>query len=291
MPRGAAVGDSGPTSALPLLSTAEVASFVTHGFLRFDALVPAELCAAALAELNAGFHPTPLGAPADAPETRWLGRSLDDLPELWPGSRGIVPVLRSPRLAGVIHSLVGPGPRYDHHYAHVIPPRQRWSQPWHADAILDPRPHAFDIQLFFFFHDTPREAGGTMILPGSHLRRVNEFEIARYQNFRGQLATVCRAGTVLVAHHGIWHCGQPNLTDQPRTMFKLRLGPSRTQCRLWNTADLHAPAVIQTLRHTHPWTGTDARLEMVNRLRLWRALIGEPTFDIDYWLTRFETAP
>ena len=109
----------------------------------------------------------------------------------------------------------------------MIPPRQRWSQPWHADAILDPRRAAFDIQLFFFFHETPREMGGTMVLPGSHLRRVNEAAIARYQNFVGQTAMDCPAGSLLVAHHGIWHCGQPNLTDRPRTMFKLRLEPAR----------------------------------------------------------------
>jgi hypothetical protein len=272
----------------PLLSTREMASFVTHGFLRFDALVPPDLCAAALAELAAGFEPTPLGAPSTSVETGWLGRPLD---ELWGDSTAIGPTLRLPRLAGIIQSLVGSRPRYDHHYAHVIPPRQRWSQPWHADAILDPRSGAFDIQLFFFFHDTPREAGGTMFLPGSHLRRVNEQDISRYQNFRGQMPTVCRAGTVLVAHHGIWHCGQPNHTDQPRTMFKLRLGPSRKQLRTWDTGDLDDPEVIQTLRHLHAWTGGDARLEIVNRLRLWRALIGDPAFDVDYWLTRIETVP
>lgn len=272
-------------AGVPLLSTREVAAFVTHGYLRFDELVPPELCKAALAELTAGFHRTPLGAPSDAPETAWMGRGLD---ELWRDSRGIGPVLRLPRLQGIIHSLVGPRARYDHHYAHVIPPRQRWSQPWHADAILDPRVDAFDIQMFFFFHDTPREAGGTMFLPGSHLRRVNEADIARYQNFRGQVPTVCRAGTVLVAHHGIWHCGQPNHTDQPRTMFKLRLGPGKRQRLTWDTGDLTHPAVAEALRHTHPWTGGDARLEIVNRVRLWRHLVGQPTFDVDYWLTRIE---
>ena len=55
-----------------------------------------------------------------------------------------------------------------------------------------------------------------MILPGSHLRRVNESDIARYQNFVGQMPTVCTAGTLLVCHHGLWHCGQPNLTQTAR---------------------------------------------------------------------------
>ena len=236
---GDAFSPEGPASAsaLPLLSSKEVAAFVTHGFLRFDDIVPPELCASALVELGAGFQPTPHRAPRASRQAAWPGLPLD---ALWPDSVAIREVLRQPRVAAIIHSLVGPGALYDHHYAHVIPPRQRWSQPWHADAIMDPRPFAFDIQLFFFFHDTPREAGGTMILPGSHLRRVNESDIARTQNFRGQLATVCRAGTLLVCHHGIWHCGQPNHTDQPRTMFKLRLGPAVPQFRCLGLAQPHS---------------------------------------------------
>ena len=69
----------------------------------------------------------------------------------------------------------------------------------------------------FFFHDTPREMGGTMVLPGSHLRRINEAAIARYQNFVGQQAMACPAGSLLICHHGVWHCGQPNRTDRART--------------------------------------------------------------------------
>jgi hypothetical protein len=260
-----------------------MAAFVAHGFLRFDELVEPALARDALAELASGTAPTPWKAPAGSPQVRLAGRPLD---ELWTGSPAIGPVLRLPRVAGIIESLVGPGALYDHHYAHVIGARQPWSQPWHADAVLDPRPLAFDIQLLFFFHDTPREMGGTMLLPGSHLRRANELDIARAQNFRGQLATVCRAGTLIVCHHGIWHCGQPNRTDRPRTMFKLRLGPAHRQLRLWDVTDLDDPAVVQTLRHEHAFAGSEARLEIVNRIKLWRYLTGDPSFDIDYWLGR-----
>ena len=53
---------------------------------------------------------------------------------------------------------------------------------------LSTRACIFDIQFFYFAHDTPREMGGTMILPGSHYRRVCESDIARYQNFLEQAA-------------------------------------------------------------------------------------------------------
>ena len=96
-----------------------------------------------------------------------------------------------------------------------------------------------------------------MVLPGSHLRRINEAAIARYQNFVGQLAMACPAGSLLVCHHGIWHGGQPNLTDRARTMFKLRLGPRRPQLRTWDTSDLADP---QSRASSNAMTaGTDTR--------------------------------
>lgn len=275
-PRGAAAPPG------PLLTSKQMAAFVAHGFLRFDEVVPPDMARAALDELAAGGAPTGWKAPGPAPAPR-AGQPLAGL---WAASPAIGPVLRLPRVAAIIESLLGPGALYDHHYAHVIPPRQPWSQPWHADAVADPRPLAFDVQLMFFFHDTPREMGGTMILPGSHLRRANELEISRLQNFVGQLPIVCPAGTLVVCHHGMWHCGQPNHTDRPRTMFKLRLGPGGRQVRRWDLADLDDPDVARTLRHEHPFAGSQARLEIVNRIKLWRYLTGDAAFDLDYWLGR-----
>ena len=131
-----------------------------------------------------------------------------------------------------------------------------------------------------------------MILPGSHLRRVNESDVARYQNFVGQAATVCNAGTLLVCHHGLWHCGQPNITQNRRVMLKLRLNPSVPQRLLWNTADLGPDTAIPgILGSPEPWHGNEARLEVVNRIKLWRHLTGDTRFDVDYWLTRLENQP
>ncbi len=270
---------------MPLLDSKQVAAFVADGSLRFDAIIPEPLCAAALKELAAGGPASPYGAAPESPARGWPGRPFGGLFRQWPG---LAAVLELPAISAIVSSLLGEAPVYDHHYAHVIPPRQRWSQPWHADAILDPRRTAFDIQLFFFFHETPREAGGTMVLPGSHLRRVNEAAIARYQNFVGQLPTVCPAGSVIVCHHGIWHCGQPNLTDRPRTMFKLRLAPGAPQRRTWDIRDLDDPAIGPILSRDHRWYGHEVRLEIANRIRLWRALTGNQRFDVDYWLTRLE---
>jgi hypothetical protein len=276
-----------------LLDSRQMASFVARGFLRLDEAVSRALCEAVLAEIAAGTRPSSYQAKRTDLAARWPGQPLD---AVWPDDAGMAAMVRLPAVAGAIESLVGPGALYDHHYAHTIEAGQRWSQPWHADAVVDPRTAAFDIQLFFFLQDTPRAMGGTMILPGSHLRRVNESDVARYQNFLGQLPTICRAGTVVICHHGIWHCGQPNLTATRRTMLKLRLNPAGPQRRRWDTGDLDdagrrdetTAEIARTLSQPEPWHGNEARLEIVNRIKLWRHLIGDARFDIDHWLTRIE---
>ena len=257
-----------------LLNTKQMAQFVADGFLRFDGLVPDELNRAACAEMEAGVPRGRAGAP---------------LAELWTDA-AVGQVVRLPQIQGIIHSLVGPGPLYDHHAVHTVDANHEHGQIWHADAIIDTRLH-FDIQLFYFAHDTPREMGGTMFLPGSHYRRVSESDIARYQNFLGQMPMVCKAGTVAVAHHGIWHCAQPNLTSCKRYMFKLRLNPTVRQKKLWNIDDIDDAEIPALLNANHRWYGNEVRLEAVNRIKLWRFLTGDESYDVSYWLSRLENAP
>src|SRR5205085_2611347 len=83
-------------------------------------------------------------------------------------------VVRLPQVQGIIRSLVGPDCLYDHHCPHRVSPGHLEGQIWHADAIIDVRQH-FDIQLFYYPHDTPREMGGTMFLPGSQFRRNHKW--------------------------------------------------------------------------------------------------------------------
>ena len=282
---------SGPVVSPALsrrLSSQEVASFVANGYVRLDGVVPAALCASALAALASGAGPhTP--ARADLPARGAPSRPL--LSEAFPPSEVLGQVLALPAVRGALESLVGPDPFFDHHHAHVIPAHHAWAQGWHADAIWDPRTSAFDVQALFFFHDTPRAMGGTMFLPGSHLRRVNEADIARYQNFRGQMAMACGAGSLLLLHHGIWHCGQPNRSDAPRTMWKVRVAPRVPQRLLWDTADLQDPGIARILSTDHGWYGHESRLEIVQRIRLWRTMTDQPGYDIDQWLTRVENDP
>ncbi len=276
-----------------LLNSFQMAEFVARGFLRFDELVPDEINQAVMAAFDAG---TVQSQPAGTP-----------LSQCYPDPSPIGKMLRLPEIQGIIHSLVGPDPAFDHHAVHIRQPNEGKAQGLHGDSIIDTRLH-FDMQLMYFPHDVPLEMGGTLLLPGSHFRRINTSDVARYQNFVGQIPMVCKAGSILVLHHGIWHCGRQNQTDRIRYMYKIRLNPTVRQLRLWNTDDLTEAAkahqtiyggsdssqvtIQNVLGAFEPWfEGGDGRLEIVNRIKLWRFITGDDNFDVHYWLTRLENMP
>ncbi len=305
-----------------LLTTTQMAGFAARGFLGLDAVVPEAVNAAFLDQVNHvpasevksirehyGRVMTGSAIPRVAAGTPLAEAYAPDSP--------LAHLLDVPEVAGAVRSLVGPDPLFDHHFLHITYPPEFYraqgaepvSQPYHQDSTIDPR-RAFDVQLMYFPHEVTAEMGGTRFLPGSHLRIVSEAAIARYQNVRGQQHVVCPAGTVLVLHHGIWHGGGVNRSERLRYMFKIRLCPQRPQVRLWDTADLPAEPVPQRpifwtapagsgandgdsvaaiLTRPEPWFENDTgRLEYLNRIRLWRYLTGDPTYDADYWVTRVE---
>jgi len=304
-----------------LLDSKQMASFVARGFLRFDGIVPDDINRQFIDEV---------GRPPEATGERLMrayGRLLAEsgLPAVPAGTRladayavdsALGRMLRLPAVQGAIESLVGPDSVFDHHFLHItFPPafyhalgQPNVSQHTHQDSTIDPR-RAFDIQIMYYPHDVTPAMGGTRFVPGTHLRIVSEAAIARYQNIRGQQHVVCPAGTLLVLHHGIWHGGGVNRSERLRYMFKIRINPTVRQTRLWNTSDLgddhHRqrpifflksppdPNDVHTLLTTpEPWFEADTgRLEYVNRIRLWRHLLGDDSFDADYWLTRLENEP
>jgi hypothetical protein len=133
---------------------------------------------------------------------------------------------------------------------------------------------------------------GTLFVPGSHFRRVHESSIKRYQNIVGQVQCVCKAGTIVVWHHNLWHSGRSNHTQADRFMFKLRLNPTVRQQLLWNTDDLHDESIPKIIGKSHKWQGMNTRVEEMNRIRLWRSLTNQSNFDLPGWfLTRIQNSP
>lgn len=283
----------------PTLTTTQLAEFVSSGVLRFDALVPQELNARVLDELPSVLE-RKLGA--------FVGESVSEGPatgvrlsQCYEGT-ALGEVLALPQIRGLVSSLVGRDPFFDHDFAHFLPAGHGVRQHLHADAIVDTADPSFDIQLFYFPHDVAENTGGTIYVPGTHLRRVPSTSIARYQNVAGQQRFVGPAGTVLVFHHGLWHAGPKNPASEPRWMYKIRLNPAVPQTRLWDLTDFESThndpsdhvfatsrsdSVAGILRQTFPWQGIDAaRYDLTERVKLWRYLSGDATFDADHYLTR-----
>ncbi|MDC0773512.1 phytanoyl-CoA dioxygenase family protein [Streptomyces sp. HD] len=265
------------TTGEHLLSSVQMAHFVAHGSLRMDAVVPAEMNAEALEAFAAGIPPVPYGTP---------------VPEACPEKSFMRRLVEIPEVAGALRSLVGPDPTIDHHAVHIREPHEGAAQPLHGDAIIDVRTDAFDVQLMYYPQEVTLDMGGTLSVPGSHLRRTNESDTGRYQNLRGQSRLVCPAGTVVFLHHGLWHGGRRNDSGTRRYMFKIRFNPTVRQRRLWDTSDLSDPRVAEELNTGFPWyEQATGRLELYNRVLLWRALTGDDGFDLDYWVTRVSNRP
>jgi hypothetical protein len=298
-----------------LLTTTEMARFAASGYLRFDAVVPEALNEAFLDEIGHSDEVTDIGGHYRRIMTSSaipLVNAGTPLANAYPQGSALARIMALPEVAGVVQSLVGRAPVVDHHFLHITFPPGMTGKPMpaqhtHQDSTIDPR-RAFDMQIMYFPHEVSPEMGGTRFVPGSHLRIVSEAAIARYQNIAGQQHMVCPAGTLLFMHHGIWHGGGANRSEQMRYMFKIRLCPTERQRRLWDTGDLDTtspqkpifwlgdalgnrdPDDVHTiLTEPAPWFEADTgRLEYMNRIRFWRYLTGDDHFDADYWLTRVE---
>jgi hypothetical protein len=305
-------------SGLPLFSSRQMALFVARGFLRFDAAVPDAINAQFMAEAGGMPPPTKGGGAYKAHGEAIAASRIPEvaagtpLAQAYASGTALSALLSLPLVAGALQSLLGPGPVFDHHFLHIaLPPRyhaarggKSISQHTHQDSTIDPK-EGFDVQLMYYPHAIRRDMGGTRFVPGTHLRKVSETAVGRYQNMAGQQHVVCEAGTLLLLHHGIWHGGGANQSDRARYMFKIRVRASSRQTRRWAIEDYAPPArqrpifflkapperdSIETILTTpEPWFEQDTgRLEYINRIKLWRYLTEDPAYDADYWMTRLE---
>jgi hypothetical protein len=260
-----------------LLSAPQMAQFVASGYLRFDDLVPADLCAACLEEMRHNRGYLAVGTPFE---------------ETWPRGTALGDAFRLPRVQGMIRSLVGPEPLYDHHAVHRTGAGQMKGPDTHQDSVIDFREDYFDIQLSLFPADTPEEMGGTFLIPGSHFRNVRTSDIGMYQHMVGKIWAACSAGTIYVWNSRLWHGARSNHSERERFMFKVRLNPTRPQVRNFEMADLDAPEIDAILSTRHGWEGNEFRYELMQRVRLWRYVSGQPDYDVgERFLRRLEYQP
>lgn len=297
------------------LTTAQMAHFAARGFLRLNVTIPDAINQRFLNDIGT-LSPEPTHIRAQYKHLMQssvipLVPAGTPISEGYPKDSAMAQVLQVPEVAGAIESLVGPQCVIDHHFLHVTLPasaseskQQRRSQHTHQDSTIDPR-NAFDIQMFYFPHEVTADMGGTRFIPGTHFRVVSEAAIGRYQNILGQKHVVCPAGSIYFFHMGLWHGAGLNQSEHMRTVFKIRLCPTQKQERLWEAHDVSpgpnprpifwtdgtqdATQLETVLMTPEPWFEADTgRLEYLNRIRFWRYITGDDTYDADYWLTRIE---
>lgn len=260
-----------------LLSSKQMAEFVSSGYLKFENMVPQELCERTLNEME---------------DMRGFLKVATPFEETWPKDKAIGEVFRLPQVQGLIHSLVGPNPLYDHHAPHRVSAHQPKGPNMHQDSVIDFRENYFDIQLSFFPADTPDEMGGTFLIPGTQFRNVRTGEIKLYQHMRGRVWASCEAGTMYVWNTRVWHGARSNHTNRERYMFKLRLNPTQSQAGHFDTSDLNDPEIKRILNKNHGWEGNEYRYEVMRRVKLWRFLSGQPDYDLgERYRRRIEYQP
>src|SRR5579864_5082040 len=185
-----------------------MATFVARGFLRFDAIVPKAINAQFMKEAGKVSELEPGEKIGKAYLEVFAKNRIPEVPAGTPLAEAYAPksalgrLLALPKVRGALKSLLGEAPIFDHHFLHVtFPPRfydasdaENVSQHTHQDSTIDPR-LSFDVQMMYFPHEVTREMGGTRFIPGTHLRKVSEVALGRYQNIKGQQYMVCKAGT------------------------------------------------------------------------------------------------
>ena len=259
-----------------LLSARQMAQFAIDGFLEFDDMIPQDL-------VEAVYEDELKTVDEDGLNERFRWHVTDNPNGFYEFSEAVREVHALPAVKAVLRSLLGPGYQVNHSALHATPPLHKEAQRWHVDSggkrqVRLPKieQYSFDILTAFFAHDTPGEMGPTLILPGSHMRWVLGPDIGRYKNIVGQRKLSGKAGRMVFFHEGLWHCAQPNATEQWRFMFKVRYNPRVRQRKLFNTEGWDSPEIRRFFRvnkRTHDLSG-EADAVGWTRADWWRYLCG-----------------
>ncbi|MCY3802589.1 MAG: phytanoyl-CoA dioxygenase family protein [Chloroflexi bacterium] len=263
-------------SGTELLTARQMAQFAIDGFLEFDDIVPQDL-------VEAVYEDELKTVDENGLNERFRWHITDNPHGFYEFSEATREVQNLPAVKAVLRSLLGPGYQANHSALHATPPLHKEAQKWHVDAggkrqVRLPKieQYSFDVLTAFFAHDTPDEMGPTLILPGSHMRWVLGPDIGRYKNIVGQRKLSGKAGRMIFFHEGLWHCAQPNATEQWRFMFKVRYNPRVRQRGLFNTEGWDSPEIRRFFRvnkRTHDLSG-EADAVGWTRADWWRYLCG-----------------
>ena len=107
---------------------------------------------------------------------------------------------------------------------------------------------------------------------------------------RGKIWATCPAGTIYVWNTRVWPAPAPTAPTATATCSKLRLNPTTPQVRHFDTDDLDDPEIGSILNANHGWEGNEHRYELMQRVKLWRFVSGQPDYDLgERFLRRIES--
>ena len=133
-------------------------------------------------------------------------------------------VYNHPKVRGALISLLGEDLKmHEHRHCHKNAPVTR-SQQWHQDSSNQRHHEIRDILGFYYPQDVTPDMGPTAIVPGTHFRNAPSDRMATYGNFKEEVLTTVKAGTVVIAHYDIWHAATANISNKTRYMLKFIFG-------------------------------------------------------------------
>ncbi len=241
---------------MQLLSDAQVARFITDGYLILNADVSPHLHAAIYHKLDQRLHEE--GNPGN--------NILPAVPELQE-------ILDSPTVQGALTSILGRNyVLHPHRFVHNNEPGLHTAEGgkvgagsktfigWHQDdhsPLARPRHHLPRYAMLLYYpQNTPIEMGPTQIIPATHLHRLlSEEDKARGFQAAGN------AGTCVLVHFDLAHGGSLNIADSTRYMAKFVFvraeepeQPSwNCQRTAWETPEEHGAPYDSPVVWRHVW--------------------------------------
>lgn len=197
----------------PTLTDQQVLDFCRDGYLMLAGVVPDEINCRTIEFLE-----------------KYPGPQPDEiLAEDW----FVEHVLKNPRAAGAVRSLLGrdfrlPGMMANHRTVCPVP-----AQGWHRDGGSIYTRRLDYLQVFYYPADTPEEMGPTEILPGSHFIHIKANYMKHYDRVRHAVLTTAPAGSIFLTVYSIWHRRSRSTGAGTRNLLKYNYWRTSPPRRDW----------------------------------------------------------
>jgi hypothetical protein len=246
------------TDIRPTMTDLDVVRFVNLGYVLLDAVIPDDVNRAIYDFIRSGQEG---------------GQSMF--------ANGLVEqVTLNSDCLGVVRSLLGRDFQVPANY-HVHPTSPT-ALVWHSDGISDRRHQLHSLQNYYFPQEVRADMGPTVILPGSHLRRVNRDALAHYGRIQGAKLMTVPAGSVVFTHYSLWHAREAHRGGADRYMVKYAYSRTTTPCRDWITDRDTVDGDRIFMQDRQPYTGEfEWYRERFIRARLFNWLCGRGDDPVD----------